>query len=379
MMMKYFRFLYGETGRCFMHLGEIRDTKTEEHFTFLYLRGVKRHVNQTETEHTLFLCPKRLDLVVLGNSDEYSVEVLREFLADTAVDTLVYCANTHFAIPEIIPGVRKVVCLTDERREDNNEVKNCQMETKEVGSGLQSYYMERAGWKFAVRCCGNVSLMLTHGLASCDSDADRIMTSGGAVTDGMYPYKDCVMSVKIVSEDKRCCSEQEPDGFGCALGCSLHQDYDVCNYQRKNGRAYVTGTVLLPEGCGSSVLKALIREQEGEFPEIRFVGLPGTIGPDELKAIVESVAQPVFTSDDMKLSEKSDPDDENLSEKSASDAENLVENSEVFTYKRYFIGVGSELRDETIAAVSKSSMYHVPLMLEPGNALCCSGMLKYPE
>lgn len=335
-MMKYFRFLYGETGRCFIHFGEIRDTKTKEHFTFLYLRSANRHVKQTEAEHTLFLCPKKLNLVVMGSSDEASVEAMREVLADTSVDTLVYSVNSNSPILELASGVRKTVCLTDKG--------------SEADGGGQSCKIEAAGWKIAVRCCGNGSLMMTYALAADANAADVNTVDANAAaeiqtrSDRACLYNDCVMNVKIVSEDKRCCLEQEPDGYGCALGCSLHQDYDVCNFQRKDTRAYATGTVLIPEECGGLQCETLIRELKGELSKTRFLGLPTGIEPDTLRAITEALGQP-----------------------------------EGDAYKCYFIGSGPELADETIAAVSRSSMYHIPLILQPGKALCCSGLLKYAE
>lgn len=344
MMMKYFRFLYRETGRCFIHFGEIRDTKTEEHFTFLYLRGNRQHVEQEESGHTLFLCPKRLDLVVLGDTEECSLEMLKGFLGNTETGMLICDANSRFAILETIPGIEKVVRLGD----------------KENGDGTQIYQTEAAGWKFTARSCGKGSVMLSHALASGEK-ADSKITDGmpDAKAQRMDEYKDCVMSVKVVSGDKRCCCEEEPDGYGCALGCALHQDYDVCNYRRREPGAYVTGTVLLPEDWNKE--EDFPEEIREELPGIRFFGIPGSAGPEEVRAITEGAAR--ISGNSGASAAGGEPGDE----------------ATAYDYKRYFIGTGREMPEETIAAVSRSGMYHIPVILEPGKALCCSGLLKYSE
>lgn len=351
--------------------------KTDKRFTFLYLRRVKGHVDRAEAGQALFLCPKSLDLVVLGDTDVRLAEELKEFLADASVDTLIYGQNPNFAIPEIVPGVKRVICLSGEEASDvagysTGEASNVSEYSVEKTSGAtedfaeksddvaehsaekvysRTYQIRTAGWNLAVKNCGNGSLMLAHGLAEDVSNAQSAEDAsetcpeaeGEADSWNVSLYKDCVMSVKVVDEKKRCHLEQEPDGYGCALGCSLHQDYDVCNYQRREGQPYVTGTLLLPEvpeECGGSVCDGLIQELKQEFSKTRFFSLPG----------------------DMEL-----------------DTAGLFEGEEPLGCKRYFIGAGPELSDKAVAAVSKSSMYHIPVILEPGKALCCSGFLKYAE
>lgn len=332
MMMKYFRFLYGGTGGVFTHFGEIRDQKTKECFRFLYLRGMDRHAALAKAGRRLFLCPKSLDLAVLSDLDGDSAQEIREGLSGVSVDTLICSANTHFAIPEVLPNVKKVVRLKSGLGREEGRVGG----EEEKDRIFDCFQKEAAGWKLILWPCENGSLTLLHGLAEGSLEEKEAQD----IANQAYPYSDCVMSVKIVNEENRCRKEMEPDGYGCAVGCSLHQDYDMCNYQRGGKTPYVTGTWILPVCCGGTEWETAVQELKKGFLDIRFFCLPGDMDSGRQREVSEEIPGEA-------------------------------------SHKRYFIGMDGGLPDALIGAVAKSSMYHTPLIPGPGEALCCSGFLKY--
>lgn len=316
--MKYYRFLYGEAAGCLMHLGQIEDTKTEEHFSFLYLRGISGHVDRGRTEHTLFLCPDTIDLVVLGNADRKAAEVLKGLLSSVKIRTL------------ILP--KGAVCEALEK-EGGQPRKIIRLAAGEKEPGWET---TAAGWRVYAKSYHPGSVVMAHSLAETGTAGDR--------------FEDCVMSVKTVAGTERCFREKMPDLYGCAVCCTQNRDFDVCRYKRKEGSCgYCTGTVLLPalaeEGTVPKWMKDLRSDMEGRIRGIRFIVLDGNTG-----------AVPVWNDE-------------------AADAAG----SEAAGYKRYFVGSASELSDRTIAEVSRSGRNHIPVLLKDGTAICCSGLLKYKE
>ena len=96
---KCYRFLYGEMDGCFVHIGEIKDMKTGRQLAFGYIRSIDGHVDQEESEHTLFLCPKKLDVIILGNLNDTVKRVLKKFMEHASVNTLVAVSYTHLTLP----------------------------------------------------------------------------------------------------------------------------------------------------------------------------------------------------------------------------------------------------------------------------------------
>ncbi|MCD7737301.1 MAG: hypothetical protein LUI07_10160, partial [Lachnospiraceae bacterium] len=97
MNMNYFRLLFSRWGECLVHFGEWKDTRTGDKFTFLYLGAKQEPVSQKPVNqknegsgHTLFLCPKYVDFLVLGEKNEAVLSIAREIVRETAVGTLVY-------------------------------------------------------------------------------------------------------------------------------------------------------------------------------------------------------------------------------------------------------------------------------------------------
>jgi hypothetical protein len=164
------------------------------------------------------------------------------------------------------------------------------------------------------------------------------------------------MSVKTVCGEKRCLYQEEPDSYGCALGCALHQDSDVCKYQRQGNRLpYVTGSVLIPEITDQKLLEQLMGDLQEKLSGVRFFGLPDQAGSAILKKIVA-----LLTGD---RKETSAPE----------------KTQELTACKRYFIGAASELEDATVASISRGEPDHIPVILGSGQTICCSGFLKYSQ
>lgn len=300
MKMKYFRFLYGETMQCFMHLGEIKDTLTDEHFKFMYLRKTDGHVSQSGSEHTPFLYPNHLNLVVLGSVDADMLPLLKKLLKGAVIDTLIMPAGT----------------------EVNGEI--CASEIICLAKG-NDYSVTSAGWKLVAASYAEGAIALFHDL---DKSTDK------------NPLADCVMSVKAADREKRCCREAEPDSFGCALGCTLHQDYDVCKYRRASeAMPYPTGTLLMAGLDGGESGKLLERDIQAYLDEVRFIGL----GNQKCFGMQEEGSLQIPPSE----------------------------------YKKYFIGADTELDDGTIAAICRKGPYHVPVVLKEAQGICCSGLFKY--
>ena len=302
MKMKFYRFLYGDTGRCFMHFGEVRDTSTKEQFSFLYLKGTKGHVNQADAEHRLFLCPDFLDLVILEQVNENVTDALKGILQDTAVKTLVLPAGEDGNIPDEISGVCEIVPVSAEKE----------------------FCMAKAGWKLLVRSCKNGSVTLAHGL---DPDA------------GVGVFEDCIMNVKALDQTKRCCSQREPDGYGCALGCVLHQDHDRCGFGGKNEKEVpFTGTLLPGKGMNEAEYRELLQDMENKIGGIRFFGLPCSVSAPEDQA-------------------PGNPG-----------------------YRRYLIGTRrDDLKDMGTGAMAEAGLYRTPVILKEGEGICCAGLLKIPS
>lgn len=313
MEMKYFRFLYGAAERCLVHYGELQDTKKGETFAFLYLRGTNRQVKQENSCHGPFLFPKHMNLVVLGNTDQGVREVFQKISRDMEIETLIADAQFEF---------------TDENSEGKGSAPVIRRTVRLSG---EPYVTEAAGWKFRIRPCEKGSLALIHGL-SADTDRDL--------------FEDCVMGVKALKCDSRCGSESSPDGYGCALGCALHQDFDVCKY-RGEGKVpeFRTGTLLFGGGESRDEQRGLLELALADVGEPRFFGLTEST----------EIAQ-----------DQSVPQDQNEKEQSV--------NQEGF--RRYFIGT-EELKDETVAEICRKGWYSRPVVLTKGEAVCCSGLLKY--
>jgi len=234
MKMKYFRLLFGEAGGHYMHLGELKDSVRDERFTFLYLKKVGGHVEQMKAEHTLFLCPECIDLLVLDQAEMSGEPGLAVFLQGAQIKTLV--------IPE-----------------ENGNVFHAE-QVIALGSHTpyreKKYCMEAVGWRFYIEDYSG-SVLFAHGPAK----------------DG-YIYEDCVVHVKEINRSNRCCVERDLDGYGCTYGCTLHREYDVCRC-KADGQNILEqlSVMLLPDhldGGDCTEPGSVVQEQ---FRDIRFWGL----------------------------------------------------------------------------------------------------------
>ncbi len=308
MKMKYFRFLYWETGQCFLHFGELQDTMKEETCTFLYLRRVEKHVEQTKSGRRLFLFPKHVNLAILGSADKETLCVLKELLRDTEIDTLLV-GEEKSAMWDELTGVKEIVRLAN-----------------------GTYQTEMAGWNFLVRSFADGTVALAHGLSD-EAQGDV--------------FEDCVMSVKAMREGVPCQNEASPDGYGCALGCALYQDYDVCRYRGSDGRpAFGTGTLIFGGNEDEVACRKLCKEAQEKCGMIRFLGL--TAGQAQTQLAVMKSLQ----------TEEQDVSAEGL--------------------RHYLIGT-EELDDQIVAELCRAGWDRKPVILKENESICCSGLLKYAQ
>ncbi len=349
MKMKYYRFLYSVTKSCFIHFGEVKDTQMDEKFAFLYLRGTEEPVDQTDSEHMLFLCPKYVDLVVLGRVDVQSEAVLKGLLARTKIRTLVIPAQGEIPVPEQITGVEQIVRLNSAESmgktsntdaENMSKTSNTDAENMNKTDSLDAamyqndacarsaecFEVKAAGWKFSVKCWTKGALAMFHMLDT--------------VTGQINPFDDCVMNVKEMDSEKRCSREEHPDGYGCALGCVLHQDHDVCKYRNPEKESpYLTGTMLVSGEGSINEQEALINGLEhGE--NFRFFAFENS-GKSRWERMLPEAEEG-----------KAEP-------------------------KRYYIG--EKVSDEAVAKVCRSGLNRIPAVLREGRGICCSGLLKYAQ
>lgn len=319
MKMKYFRFLYAETRQCFLHFGELQDTAKGETFTFLYLRKVEGHADQTGAGRRLFLFPDHLDLVVLGSADEGTVGTLKELIRDRTAGMLILSERARTEGWEEMPGIKELVRL---------------------GGG--TFRTESAGWRFLAKSHEDGTVALAHGLSA-------------AIQEDLY--EDCVMSVKALREGLPCQREASPDGYGCALGCALYQDYDVCKYREgKGGAGFRTGTLLFGGGEDVETCRRLLREAEESVGKIRFFGLAASEGSEsgEKPAPRGAISQICALREGYTRTLRVQPDG----------------------FRRYLIGT-EELDDEAIAKLCRDGWYQRLVLPGAGEGICCSGLLKY--
>lgn len=366
MNMKYFRFLYGETAGCFMHFGELNDTLTKEKVTFLYLSGTGRKENQSEDGDSLFLCPKYMDLVVLGEYNAQIEMALLKLLEHTEIGTLVmpgvsenkmlmhpegenlYSSKLPMHPEEESSCRSKLPMHPEEGSLGGNETVMCSEQIKTYfkdthasieefvfleTNGCNSYKVTKCGWNFFVKSYTGGKLALLHAQGKMDGDCSA--------------FDDCVMNVKVMHSGRKCLCTQETDGYGCALGCTLHQDYNECKYRRQGDSTLCrTGTLLVNGDTEPDFRRALAQESGIEEDEIRFYGISGEIWSEYCGS---------------GISQNADKTTENVSE------------------TKYFIGLESEIEDAAAAEVCRSGLNHIPVLLKEGQGICCSGFLKYAQ
>lgn len=346
MKMKYFRFLFTETSGCLTHFGELEEAEKEERFSFLYLRGVEKQGNQRKSEQTLFLCPEYVDLVVLGQVEERTKAALRELLETTKIGTLVIPATSMQRSDAAVSGDQRT--MSDQVEETGKKtdfgryvMENGRVEIPEHLDGIErivrlgkheKFQMDEHGWKIYVSCWMEGALAMLHGV------------SGAAETECATSqiFDDCVMNVKRMDANKRCSRSQAPDGYGCAMGCVLHQDYDVCKYEDKEREMpWMTGTLLTAGDGSREDWENLGRELQTEEIWIRFFALE--------KAEKEGWQSIWREQENNRMS------------------------------KRYYVGSEAEMSDKLIGAVCRDGFNQVPVALCEGNGICCSGLLHYAQ
>lgn len=234
---------------CFVHFGEVKDSRNGEHCTFLYLKGSGKSGKQASAGHVLFLCPKTVDFVILGSVDDDVMAAAQNILRDLEVGTVVLPPATPAEVWKSI-GAKNIIQLSCGEGSTVSEKDHLKLSA--------------AGWGLWVQCCGENAVAMLHGL-------DQEPEAGKSLAD---VFEDCVMNVKVLDEGKRCCHEAEPDGYACALGCVYQQDHDACKFKRTDGSfPYPVGTLLLPETDGELAVGRWRNEAKEELEAVRFVAI----------------------------------------------------------------------------------------------------------
>lgn len=303
--MKYFRFLFEETNGCFMHFVELTETDTEEQIRILYLKSIEKAVNR-QKDSMGFVCPAHVDLVVLGNSDAKTRKTWQKLSEQTDAEVLVFAGEDSGE--DLKAG--KVIRLSEQK---------------------PFWRWKRLGWNVFLKSYEVGSVVMMHGLDSVSEDRT--------------PIVDCVMSVKATNHCRRCHTRPQPDGYGCALGCVLHQDYDLCKYQGNCSQlGQLTGTLLLAGTGDSDTIRQIRADAEQQPWRLRFLALPMAFQKAEL----------FCKGGDWDLSMEGD-------------------------CKTYYISMDEELNAAFVKQICEKGYYHIPVVPGKEQGLCCSGLMKYQE
>lgn len=374
---KYCRFLYGEMDGCFVHIGEIEDIKTGKRLAFGYIRSIDGHVDQNESEHTLFLCPKKLDVIILGNLNTAVKQVLKKFMAHAEVDTLVVPEGLGFAGLSFMSRKTLTLCLSIEQPG-------------------RLYRFSAAGWKLIAATYERGLVVFAHGL-SCTEEMEEDEDSspydlGDFLPDGYYKKAGLCVSMKEECAWSRCekacghvcdgkdeegmhvcngdeenrnvCNEAESVGTECndkneVVGTEWNDknetdraecdenatarnvgDRDIDDGYEMVNAANCMGTILLAGEMKGIRLRIFESELEENIQGIRFVGIAGKeeCEPEKRERMANAV-----------------PD------------------------KRYFIGVRDEVSDEKMAEICGDGVHGNPVIIQEGKTFCCCGVVTYEE
>ena len=319
MKMKYFRFLYGEMKSCMIHFAGVNDTISKQMFSMLFIRGSE---TKEERKNIPFLFPDSLDLAVLGNINESVKMVWNELQQHVKVRTLI--------VPDIpdaedlhLEEVEEVIRLRPADWSDGS--------LEKIPDDSQ-WKTVTAGWHFQVICWMNGGLAVWHDTA--DNFADHLY----AGKEEIGKVTDCVMSVKAV-EDSICCEKQNPDHYGCALGCALHRDYDVCKFRyEKRANPYLTGTLLTAGNGEMDMQDKFLHWLSEQTDSIRFFSVQN---PESLTGILQK--------------------------------SNIPESG----MRRYVIELNDECNNHIAASLCRTGFCTAPVLLKEGQGVCCSGFLKF--
>lgn len=304
MNMKYFRFLFEETNGCFIHFAELTKADTEERVCALYLRSIEEKDASADVV-TDFVCPAHVDLVILGRSDAAARNVWQRLSEQTEADVLVFAGEDSGKKLK----AKQIICLSAQ---------------------TPQWEFQKMGWKIFLKTYEENAVVVMHGF-----DENRAGERA----------EDCVMNIKTANRHRRCYTQPQPDGYGCTLGCVLHQDYDVCKYQAEGqARELLTGTVLLTGATDSKVRGQIWKDMEQQPWTLRFLALP-----------------------------------EETQRASLLEQSGIWNMSAEQEYKTYCISMGKEIDAGFAKRVCEKGFYHVPIVLGKEQGLCCSGLVKYRE
>lgn len=303
--MKYFRFLFEEINGCFMHFVELTESDAEERMRILYLKSMENK-EDLKKDSECFACPTHVDLVVLGQNDLRTRETWKRLSEHTEADLLVLAG------------------------EDSGEDLKAG-EIIQLSESKPFWCWRKRDWNTFLKTYENGSVVMMHGLDSGGEDRRLI--------------EDCVMSVKATNQCRRCHGSRQPDGYGCALGCVLHQDYDLCKYQGEGQQmGQLTGTVLLAGVTNGDSIRQFQADLEQQPWKMRFLALPKENQKTEISGNCEIW--------------------------------NLPADNE---HKTYYISMEAEMEAVFAKQICEKGYYHIPVVLREEQGICCSGLMKYQE
>jgi hypothetical protein len=363
MKTKYYRFLYFGRKRCLLHVGEIEDTRNEDRLTFLYVGSCGRDDEFGRLVENKLSYPKRVDILIVGDTLKSTEEVVEELLKETVVDTVVYPQEEGLHLVLEGHNIRRKIGLG------------------ETGNQME-YGICRAGWSLRVACLDAGGVVLLHGLENQEM------------------FDDCVMNVSVLDGDEHLGWWSEKDGFAAAMRCTVHHDYDACRYREDgdNGK-YRVSTLLY----GNTPLKLCRKWMQslpgadesgntGEFKKYgEFVNGNESRNEDESVNGSESRNNGKFVNG----SGYKGDGESGIDRKSGLEAglrflslpsagKDAVWDEGILGeipdgYKCYYIGSPGEPSVQAISQICRRSPYQVPVIAGEGTGLCCAGFLKYAE
>lgn len=396
---KYCRFLYGEMDGCFVHIGEIEDIKTGKRLAFGYIRSIDGHVDQNESEHTLFLCPKKLDVIILGNLNTAVKQVLKKFMEHAEVDTLVVPEGLGFAGLSFMSRKTLTLCLSIEQPG-------------------RLYRFSAAGWKLIAATYEKGLVVFAHGL-SCTEEMEEDEDSspydlGDFLPDGYYKKAGLCVSMKEECAWSRCekacghvCAGKEEEGMHVCNGDE--ENRNVCNEAESVGTECNDKNEVVGTGCddkneaagtmcdraetvgtewndknetdraecddeNATAQNAGDRDIDDGYEMVNAANCMGTI---LLAGEMKGIRLRIFESEL----------EENIqgirfvgiAGKEECEPEKRERMANAMPDKRYFIGVRDEVSDEKMAEICGDGVHGNPVIIQEGKTFCCCGVVTYEE
>lgn len=354
MDVKHYRFLYGEMDGCFMHFGEIHDTKMRKELTFIYLREIDRHVNQEESDHTPFLFPERIDLIILGNVNISVREALRVILSQARADTLVVPDGINDAGFDFVPPETITLCLSVDEPE-------------------RAYRFCAAGWKIFAKSYERGTVVFAHGLSCTGTDTSvaSLYDLGNSMPGDVF--KACEMQIELFDRSELQIRDLR------AGSCGIQIDEGERKYCPNGGRKDLEDTVCTGENLEAPYKIGTVA-LSGEMNRIR-----SRMFRAELEENIQGICFVALCG-----KEKADDgcDADSAEDKNGKKDAQIRKNTgqiQDFNSRRCFIGMEGETEADTAGEYGasmqkngqKAAEGNTLAALHDGQIVCCCGRLIY--